>query len=61
MRNIILKQQATAEMVCDIVSNISLFDAVGEAHIHDTLAWIKSDEPIFRIAKLNVPNKPLVS
>ncbi len=43
------------------VSEISAFDDIEKEHIEDTLAWIKSGAPIFRITKPDVPKKHLVS
>lgn len=49
------------ELIYDIVSAIKPYDALEKEHIADTLSWIKSGAPIFRIAKPDVPNKHLVS
>ena len=47
--------------IYDVIANIAPFDALEQEHINDTLAWIKSGDPIFRIQKPAVPNKHLVS
>jgi 8-oxo-dGTP diphosphatase len=56
-----LEQSTAAEIIYEIVANISAFDSIEERHIQDTLIWIDSGVPIFRIAKPNIPNKHLVS
>lgn len=43
------------------VSNIQPYDPLENEHIQDTLEWIKSGSPIFRIQKPNIPSKHLVS
>lgn len=43
------------------VSCIAAFDELEKKHIEDTLTWIRSGAPLFRIAKPDVPNKHLVS
>ncbi len=43
------------------MSSITPFDPVEQQHITDTLLWIDSGAPIFRIQKPDVPNKHLVS
>lgn len=45
----------------DIVANISPFDDLEQEHIQDTLSWIQSGAPLFRIRKPDVPSKHLVS
>lgn len=57
----LLKEKTATERVYDIVSAISPFDEVENEHIIDTLAWIQRGEPIFRIAKPDIPHKHLVS
>ena len=39
------------------VSDISAFDELEKEHIEDTLAWIRSGAPIFRVAKPDIPKK----
>lgn len=46
--------------VYDIVSAIKPWDAIEAEHIADTLAWIQSGAPIFRLAKPDVPKQHLV-
>jgi ADP-ribose pyrophosphatase YjhB (NUDIX family) len=48
-------------MIQDIVSNLIPFDSLEALHIQDTLDWISSGTPIFRITKPDIPNKHLVS
>lgn len=48
-------------IVGQAIADISPFDELEKKHIEDALAWIKSDAPIFRIAKPDVPKKHLVS
>ncbi|MCX7337996.1 MAG: NUDIX hydrolase [Alphaproteobacteria bacterium] len=43
-----------------IVSNIIPFDDLEKDHIEDTLTWIKSGEPLYRITSPDIPNKHLV-
>lgn len=47
--------------VLKIVKNLKAFDQLEAAHINDTIAWIESGVPIFRIAKPDVPHKHLVA
>jgi 8-oxo-dGTP diphosphatase len=61
MTNAHLKQSTVTDQICDIITNITPFDALEQEHIDDTLAWIKSGAPIFRIQKPDVPNKHLVT
>jgi 8-oxo-dGTP pyrophosphatase MutT (NUDIX family) len=49
------------ETIFDVISMITPFDALEENQIQETLAWIESGEPIFRIQKPDIPNKHLVS
>ncbi len=49
------------QKIHNIISNIIPHDALEQEHISNTLSWIESGEPIFRIQKPNVPNKHLVS
>lgn len=61
MTNVPLAQPNITDQIYDIIANIAPFDTLEQEHINDTLAWIKSGEPIFRIQKPAVPNKHLVS
>jgi 8-oxo-dGTP diphosphatase len=44
-----------------LVEEITPFDKTEHAHITDTIKWIDSGAPLFRIKKPDVPNKHLVS
>jgi 8-oxo-dGTP diphosphatase len=44
-----------------IIQGIKPHDPIEQSHIHDTLEWIESGAPIFRIQKPDIPNKHLVS
>lgn len=44
-----------------LVKDISIGDEIEKEHITDTLTWIESGAPIFRIQKPDIPNKHLVS
>jgi 8-oxo-dGTP diphosphatase len=61
MNSLFLKQKTAVENIYDIVSVITPLDTLEEEHIANTLAWLTSGEPIFRIAKPDIPNKHLVS
>lgn len=43
------------------VSEIVPFDALEQQHINETLEWIQSGAPLFRIQKPDLPPKHLVS
>lgn len=45
----------------EIICNISPFDSLEERHLQETLAWIQSGAPLFRIKKPDTPPKHLVS
>lgn len=49
------------DIVAKIISEISPFDDTEGQHIEETLAWIQSGAPIFRVQKPDVPPKHLVS
>lgn len=51
----------SSNIVLDLVSNILPFDALEKNHIQDTLSWIRSGAPLFRISKPDIPDKHLVS
>ncbi len=63
----VLKLQPTpprseaSNLVHDIVSKIVPSDDLEREHIQETLVWIESGVPIFRMIKPNIPNKHLVS
>jgi 8-oxo-dGTP diphosphatase len=61
MKTARLSTKTATDIVFDIVSAIHPFDALEEQHIKETLTWIQSGTPIFRIAKPDVPPKHLVS
>lgn len=56
-----LQQKNCADQICNIIAGITPLDAIEQGHISDTLVWIKSGAPIFRIQKPAVPDKHLVS
>jgi|JI9StandDraft_1071089.scaffolds.fasta_scaffold02167_14 8-oxo-dGTP diphosphatase len=56
-----LKQKSVANTIYDIILNMVPIDELEDHHIKDTLPWLKSGVPIFRIAKPNIPDKHLVS
>ncbi|MBS0186307.1 MAG: NUDIX hydrolase [Proteobacteria bacterium] len=43
------------------ILNLSPFDFLEQKHIHETIAWIESGAPLFRIKKPDVPERHLVS
>ena len=49
------------KLVFDTISAITPYDALEKEHIENTLSWITSGEPIFRVVKPDIPNKHLVS
>lgn len=51
----------TIAEIHNLISNILPYDELEQEHITDTLVWIESGAPIFRIQKPDVPNKHLVS
>jgi len=53
-------QKTATEKVVDIVYKIQAWDPLEAEHIADTLAWIKSGVPIFRLAKPDIPKQHLV-
>jgi len=56
-----LKDNASKTTLYDVISKIVPHDILEQEHIDDTLAWIESGAPIFRITKPDIPNKHLVS
>lgn len=52
---------STQDTFTSLLSQISPWDQLEENHLQDTLLWIKSGAPLFRIAKPDIPNKHLVS
>jgi NTP pyrophosphohydrolases including oxidative damage repair enzymes len=55
-----LETNITNEILATI-SAIEPFDALEEQHIQETLTWIKSGAPLFRIQKPAIPDKHLVA
>ncbi|MES2252865.1 MAG: NUDIX hydrolase [Pseudomonadota bacterium] len=56
-----MRQKNIIDQIRTLITNITPFDALEQEHINDTLAWIESGAPLFRIKKPDVPNKHLVS
>ncbi|AKN85124.1 hypothetical protein [Francisella orientalis] len=59
--NLALHSNPIREHIHTLISAIIPYDDVEQKHIHDTLSWIESGAPIFRVQKPDVPNKHLVS
>jgi 8-oxo-dGTP diphosphatase len=55
------KLQTATSRIYHIVSGIKPLDEFEQSHINDTISWIASGAPLFRITKPDVPNKHLVS
>ena len=53
--------QSMRSQIFSLLSKMTPHDALEEKHIQETLSWIESDAPIFRIQKPDIPNKHLVS
>ena len=53
--------QSMRSQIFSLLSKMTPHDALEEKHIQETLSWIQSDTPIFRIQKPDIPNKHLVS
>lgn len=49
------------QQIQSIINKIEPYDDIERDHIKDTITWIESGAPIFRIQKPDVPNKHLVS
>jgi 8-oxo-dGTP pyrophosphatase MutT (NUDIX family) len=47
--------------IADIVRSIQPYDALEQAHLAATIAWIESDAPLYRSAKPATPPQHLVS
>jgi 8-oxo-dGTP diphosphatase len=47
-------------MVSHLISCLHPFDAIEEQHIHETLLWLQSGAPIYRIQRPDIPPKHLV-
>lgn len=61
MLDLALKNTLLITEIYNLISNISPFDLLEQRQIVETLAWIQTGAPIFRIKKPDVPNKHLVS
>ena len=61
LTNIALKNTSITQGIYNLIATIAPYDDIERAHIRDTLSWIESGSPIFRIQKPDVPNKHLVS
>ncbi len=61
MADMILEEQSVVAKISKIVASIAPIDLLEKNHIQDSLAWIQSGAPIFRIAKPDIPNKHLVA
>jgi len=44
-----------------VISNINPIDQMEADHIHDTISWIESGAPLYRIQKPDIPPKHLVA
>lgn len=49
------------KIIEEIVQSISAFDEIEQQHIVETLTWIRSGAPLFRVEKPATPPKHLVS
>lgn len=61
LTNIALKNPSITQGIYNLIATIAPYDDIERAHIRDTLSWIESGAPIFRVQKPDVPNKHLVS
>ena len=59
--NLALHSNSIREHIHTLIRAIIPYDDVEQEHINDTLSWIESGAPIFRVQKPDVPNKHLVS
>lgn len=60
-QNIALKDHLITDVIKNLIANIEPYDDIEQAHIRDTIFWIESGAPIFRVQKPDIPNKHLVS
>lgn len=60
MADMILEEQSVVAKISEIIASIAPIDVLEKRHIQDSLAWIQSGAPIFRIAKPYIPDKHLV-
>ncbi len=51
----------SVEIIEKIISKILPFDDIEKEHIAETIRWIQSGSPIFRLAKPDIPKKHLCS
>jgi 8-oxo-dGTP diphosphatase len=49
------------QTLIQIISKLQPFDDIEKQHISETLSWIKSGSPVFRIQKPDIPKKHLVA
>lgn len=61
MTTFALSNNSITNTIHRLVASIVPHDELEQAHINDTLYWIQSGAPIFRIQKPDIPNKHLVS
>lgn len=59
--NLALKKDSITEQIYHIIATIAPYDDVEREHMRDTLEWIQSGAPLFRIQQPDLPNKHLVS
>ena len=59
MNNTIL--EPAKNHILSLLGTIKPHDFLEEQHLKDTIDWVKSGKPIFRIHKPDIPNKHLVS
>lgn len=60
MIDVTLEAENIVANISAIIANIAPIDMLEKSHIQDTLVWLKSGVPIFRITKPNIPDKHLV-
>jgi 8-oxo-dGTP pyrophosphatase MutT (NUDIX family) len=61
MENMLVEQKTVMDVIYATIANINSLDEIEAKHIRETLAWIKSGSPIYRIAKPDLPKKHLVA
>ncbi|MFN7038017.1 MAG: NUDIX hydrolase [Alphaproteobacteria bacterium] len=61
MNELVLQNNSITTEIYNLISNIVPYDELEKEHITDTLSWIETGVPIFRIEKPDTPNKHLVS
>ncbi|WP_010298923.1 NUDIX hydrolase [Candidatus Odyssella thessalonicensis] len=55
-----LPWRSSIQRIYNIIANINPYDELEEEHKRETLEWIESGAPLFRIKKPDVPSKHLV-